>query len=470
MLYFNRVLFYSILFFFSLGMQAQKQWTLEECVRYAQDNNLGIKQSKLQEDNSQLDIDQAIHSRYPNLNGNLNSGINFGRTIDPTTNDFLTQSFLSNNIGINTGVILYDGNRINNTIKQSKINNQAASENTKNEAYELAIQVSSLFLNIVFAEENVRLIQLQKDLAQEQFDNLQKLIKAGVRPQNDKFELEALVAQRNQQLINAINNVSLSKLRLAQSMQLKDQTIEITYDDNVGITTDPDLLDYNLLLEKAVEANPLLRVSSLNLASRKIDEKLAKSTFYPTISVGGNIGSTSSNRALEFTGLESDIIEQTVYIDNNPVQIGFEQNTPIFSDKSYVNQFRDNISYGLGLGVNIPIYNNKRNKVSVEKAKIGIANQEIIHEQLFQQLELNLQQALLEAKNAKATYEASLIAVKAQEAAFENAEKKYKAGSINSFEYVNFNNQWQQAKNNTLIAKYDYLFKIKTIDFYIGKF
>ncbi len=448
----------------------QKTWTLQECILHAQEKNIFIEQAQLQEKSSDIDLQQAKKSRLPNLSGDVSAGLNFGRTIDPTSNEFITKSFLSNNFGLSSGVLLYNGNRISNTIKQSELQRKSASLSTKDQSYNLALQVASLFLNVLFSEENEKLAALQINSATEQLENLRKLIAAGATPRNDQLELEALLAQRNQDALLAANNTAMAKLQLAQLMQLDDLSIQIDPSANIDALLDPNQIDFNEYLQQLIANDPNTEIAQIQLASSALNEEIIASSYYPTLSLGGNIRTAYSNQARDIDGFDTDFVDQTVIINGAPVTVGFPNLTPVLIDIPYGNQITDNISYGLGLGLAIPIYSNYQVKGNVEKAKLNTKNQALMYEQHIRDLTLTAQQSLLEAKYAKEKYETSQLVEEAQKASYDNAVKKHQIGALNSLELVSANIQWQQSSFNTLLAKYDYIFKVKVLDYYLGNY
>ncbi len=461
--------FIFLLFLANVGI-SQKVWSLQECILHAQKNNLFIAQAELQEAASEIDLQQAKKARLPNLGADVNAGLNFGRTIDPTSNEFITKSFLSNNFGLSSGVMIYNGNRINNTIKQSELSRKSAQLTTKDQSYNLALQVASLYLNVLFAQENEKLAALQINSAQEQLKNLQKLIEAGARPKNDQLEIEALLAQRNQDALLAANNTALAKLQLAQMMQLDELSIEISGDENIDLLIDPNNLDFDDYLKQLIANDPNTEIAKIQMESAVLNEEIIASGYYPSLSFGANLRTAYSNQAMDIDGFETSFVDQTVMLNGAPVTVGFPQFDPVLIDVPYANQIGDNVSYGLGLGLNIPIYSNYQVKGNVEKAKINAQNQALIYEQHIRDLTLTAQQSILEAKYAKEKYETSQKTETAQKAAYDNAVKKHEIGALNSLELVNANIQWQQSSFNTLLAKYDYIFKVKVLDYYLGNY
>jgi len=246
------------LFAFHFDGRAQEVWTLEKCVNYALENNLGIKQSQLVFEQSLLSQELSRNARYPTLNGSSNLVNQFGRTIDPVSNTFSRDVILSQTLGLNASAIIYNGGRINNSIKQSKLDAMAARQDLLQNKNDIALTVATSYINTLFAKERTENAKQQLALTAIQIENTKKLIQAGALPANDILELEAQEALNQQTIIQQENAANLALLNLKLLLQLPaDQEFEIV---------DPDLelkqwainhllrlvnTDYNLLsLEK----------------------------------------------------------------------------------------------------------------------------------------------------------------------------------------------------------------------------
>lgn len=422
---------------------AQDVWNLERCINHALEHNLDIQQADLAVAQADINATQAKHARYPSLNGSTGLNLNFGRTVDPTNNDFITARFLSNNISLSSGVTLYNAGQISNSIKQSNVNKQSAEKNRVQRERDISLTVASAYLNTLFAEENLANSNNQLTLVQEQYKQLESLVRAGARAENELLDLEAQLATAEQNIITQENAIAISLLNLKQLLML-DPNYDLILDrpNEVEIVTDADLITFDEIYKAALMHQAGIQAAELDVESAKIGEKIAQSAFYPSLTLGGQIGTTYSNQAKRF---------------------------PTGEPISYGNQLDENLSYGFGLGLQVPIYNNYRAKAGVERAKLNVLNSSIQVERQKNLLKTNVQQALADAQAAAKRYTAAQKSQRAQQRAFENAQKRFDLGSINSFDMVNARNLYDNAQTNLLIAKYDYLFKAKVIDFYMGR-
>ncbi len=466
-------------FTYLISSNAQETWTLERCVRHAIDNNLNIQQSSLSVENAKLDLSDSKQSRNPNLNGSTSAFWNFGRTVDPTTNEFINTNFFSNNFGLNSNAILWNGSRIKNTIKQSKVDIEAAEQDLEQQKQNTSLVVATNFLNILFAKERIDISERQLLLNQQQLNQLDKRIQAGVSPVSEKLNLEAQISQSEQALVASKNTLEIAYLNLKQSLQLSpSSTMEIEVPDNIDVDTDPDMISFDEAFELAKSNRPDLIATELRRQSADIAIDIAKSGYYPTLSVAGSIGTTYSNQGRTIAGFGTETIESVVNLSstspalpfqNVPVTISSENLFPIVEKQAYTDQLDQNTSYGFGFSLNVPIYNRGIVDNNVARAKLGASSNSIQHELLLNNLKITVQQSIADARGAKKQLEASTKTVEAQKLALENTSKRLEIGAANSFEWETQKTNLENAEINALIDKYNYLFSIKTLEFYLGK-
>jgi len=463
-----------------ISAEAQESWSLERCVKHAVDNNLTIQQANISVENAKISLSDSKQSRNPNLNGNASAFWNFGRTVDPTTNEFINTNFFSNNFGLNSNAILWNGSRIKNSIKQSKVDIEAAEQDLEQEKQNTSLVVATNFLNILFAKENIDISERQLLLNQQQLNQLNKRIKAGASPVSEKLNLEAQIAQSEQALVASKNTLEIAYLNLKQSLQLDPSSmIEIEVPDNIEVDTDPDMISFDEAFELAKSNRPDLIATELRRQSADIGIDIAKSGYYPTLSIAGSLGTTYSNQGRTITGFRSETLESVVNLSSQspplmfsdvPVTISSVNDMiPIVEKQAYTDQLDQNTSYGFGFSLNVPIYNRGAVNNNVARAKLGATSNSITHELLMNNLKITVQQSIADARGAKKQLEASTKTVEAQKLALENTAKRLEIGAANSFEWETQKTNLENAEINALIDKYNYLFSIKTLEFYLGK-
>lgn len=466
----KKAIILSLLFVLSINSEAQELWSLERCILHALEHNLNIQQAENNITLAEINQTQNRHQRYPSLNANTGLSSNFGRSIDPITNDFISTNFLSNNVGISTGITVFNGFRIANSIKQSDIDLSSAELNLEQNKRDIALQVANTYLNVLFAEENLSIAKSQLENDEQQLIQIQKLIASGMRPANESLTIEAQVALDNQNIITAENNITIALLGLKQLLRLDpDVVMQVQAPENIDVLLDPDALTFEEVYASALKSQPSVQASLKNIESSKLGEEIAEASRYPSVTFGGNVNSNYSNQGRTLDGFNTTDVDQNIVINGIPATITTTQQIPNFVDNPYFGQIEENLFYGFGLNVNVPIYNNYSTRANIERAKLNTINTVTQNELLKDQLKTTIQQALADARASKRKLSASEKSLNAQQASFDNAKKSYELGSINNFEFVGQQNALAQSKVNFLISKYEYVFAAKIIDFYMGK-
>ncbi len=462
------------LFVFLLVTQStlfgQKIWTLEACVNRALENSFQVEGSRIALQNTEVDLRQANHGRYPNLSGSTNVGWNFGRTIDPTRNEFVTETFFNNGFSLNSNAILYNGGRITNSIKQSDANNKAALKDLDQSKRDISLSVSSIYLNILFAKENLQNATQQLSQTKDQLTLLNKQIAVGNRPENDRMEIEATIAQNEQTLVEAQNNLNIQLLNLKQALRINiSESIDIASPPAIKIDTDPEIVTFDELYTSALRNQSSVHAEEMRVKSAFLGEKIAAAELIPSLFAGGSLRTNYSNKGFtpRVTGVTYN--PNTVLINNQEVSVGFPSPVVELDRIPYFDQFTDNLSYGVGVSMNIPIYSNLANRSNVQRAKLNTSRAELAYEQVKETLKITVGQAHADAKAAKARFLATEKTKNAQNNLYNNAIKRFENGSTNVFELSRLKTLSDAAATNHLIAKYDYLFRTKVLDFYLGK-
>ncbi len=454
---------------------SQEIWSLEKCIRYAQDNSLTVQQAELSVKQAELTERGNKMSRLPDLNANTTGSLSFGRTIDFTTNTFTSDNRTANSGSINSSVILFNGNRIRNSIKQSAIDISAAKADSEDIARTSALNVAAAYLSILLSEEQLTNAEKSREQTQSQLDQTARLIEAGTRPESDRVDLLAQLARNEQTIVTQQNTVDQNYLNLKQLMELApDYDLKVEKPSVViPVQAQPELLTLTELYNQAVSSQPQIRAGELRVRSAELDVDIAKSGFLPSVNLSGSLSSSYSNKAKDFeiTNQRIENADQDVLINSIPATVTFFEPAfdEVVTNTPYFNQLDNNFGQDVRVSVNIPIFSNDRNKIAVERAKLNILSTDINNRQIKQQLKTDIQRALADARAAKKQYEAAQKSVDALNLAFGNAQKRYDLGAINTFEFTTSKNQLDQAEVDLIVSKYDYVFRMKIIDFYLGK-
>ncbi len=461
-----------LLLFWGAGLSAQEIWSLEKCIDHAQKNSLVIQQSELAISRNQISLKQAKSDRYPNLNGSLGFFEQFGRTIDPTTNSFANKKIGSSQMAISSGVILFNAGRINNTIAQAKLNLEAARQDAQNTSNDLSLNVALIYLQILFAEDQVENAKSKLSIAQAQLKRTQALIQAGSLAENEALQFDAQVATGEQSLITAQNTLDNAYLQLKQLLRLEnDVDIQIERPDISTGDLNPELLTTEAIYQQALGNQPNIKAGEIRLKSSELGQKIARSQLYPSISLSGSLSTNYStlSRKLDTENSKIASFPQAVKINGAPATLEVPQLVPSFIDNPFKDQFNENFGQSVGVRLSIPIYQNGRTSAAIQRAQLGILQTKLANEQAKQSLRSNIQKAIADAKAAKRQYTAAQKAAKATQAVYENTQQKYAIGAASSFELTTAKNNADTAKTQLTGSKYDLIFKLKIIDYYQGR-
>lgn len=427
--------------------QDDNKWSLDRCISYAIENNIQIKQSALQMQSSKLDKSQSLAQMFPNLNASTGFNTNFGRNIDPGTNQFVNEQVNSNNFRVGSNVTLFNGLRLLNTFKQSQLDLLAAEYNLQGLGNDISMSIATAFMQVMFSEELLFVAQEQVEVANEQLSRAQKLVDAGSLPEGALFDVEAQFSTNELQVINAENALSTAILSLKQMLNLPaSEPFSI---ERPGMDIPLEGLDtktIGTIYDHALNNWPQIKSRETNLESARKSEQIAFATYTPTLSANASVSTFYSS---SFQDLDLVTFERT------PIPYG--------------SQLDRNLSESIGVSLSIPIFNGLSSRTSVKKAKLGRINAELQLQDQKNQLYSSVQQAYNDAQAAKRQFDASDKSVKATERAFEYAEQRYEVGMMNSLEFNTASNNLARSKSELLRSKFDYIFKMKVLDFYQGK-
>lgn len=471
--------FITLLFsLFVLSMSAQEIWSLQQCVKYAQQNNISVKQAQATIQSNELTLKQNQYNRLPSLNGSANYGYNFGLSVNPLTNTLTNISSGFNNLGLSASVTVFAGNQVNNNIKQSKMLLQAAQLDAADTENTLALNVATAYLNILLGEEQLENARKQLELSQAQLEQIDRLIKAGSRPENERYDILSQIARNEQTIIEAENTIALNYLNLKQLMNLDPNTdIRIERPEITAPTSsDPDQFVLNQVFATALTTQPQIRANDLRMQGAEVGVDIAKSGYYPSISLFGNLDTRFSTQGIQavedangnivtFTQRVSD----DVFINGEPSVLGQDVTRPITEDAPYFDQLNNNFGQNFGINMRVPIFNNFQTKIGVQRARLNMITTEVQNEQARQQLKTNIQQAIANARAAKRSFDAAQRAVDASQIAFDNAQRRFELGAINTFDFTTARNNLDQAQIGLIQAKYQYFFNTKVVEFYLGQ-
>ncbi len=462
--------FVVLVLFFPLSALAQDAmpWSLEDCVNHARENNLRIQQQKLGVDVARENLRQSQAERLPNLNTGASHSFNYGRTLDPITNEFVTERVQTNNFSLSSGMILFSGFQVRNSIAKDRYDLQASEFDVAAMENDISLAVASAYLQILFSKEMVEVAASQLDITRQQVERTRKLVDAGTLARGSLLTIQALEASEELQLVNAENQLRIAYLDLMQLLDLReDLAFEVVVPDIDIIPS--ETVEYSPLqiYDTAAQIQPDIRSADIRVASAEKSYEIARGGRSPRLSVSGSMGTGYSEARLEI----AEVIEA------DPQQIGQTASgeavfAPSFNYETQVIPFRDqieeNLNRSIGLFLQIPIFNNFQVRSNISRSRISLENARLQRQIVRDQLYKTIEQSHQDAHAALQRYKASEKNVQALEEAFRYTEQRFNVGMVNTLEYNDAKNRLTIAQSELLQAKYEYVFRVQILDFYIG--
>ncbi|MEX2593176.1 MAG: TolC family protein [Anditalea sp.] len=413
--------------------------SLEEAVEIGVENNLTLKRSQLNQIGTEAGLLEAKGQRLPSFSASASARYNWGRSINPVTNLFETRRIGNINVSANSNVTIFAGRQITHSIHQAGVDVEIGKLNVATTKNDIILNIINLFVNVVFANEQVGIAESQLQTSSDQLQRTIRLVEVGSLPLSERLDMEAQKATSELEVINASNNLRLAKLNLSQELL-------IPYSEEFDVSV-PDLnaedyplpnVDVKEIFAVALETMPQVRAAELSVISAEYGIKIAKGSFYPTLGLGGN--------------LFSNYIDQSAF-----------GNTEGFNT-----QMNNNLSQALGLNLNIPVFSNFRNKANLQRARVQRNLNEVQELEVKNQLRQNIETSYTNAYAARQAFLSSLSRVTSLEEAFRMAQQRFEVGAINSVDFQVAQNNLFNAQADLLNSKYEYIFRVKVLDFYLG--
>jgi outer membrane protein len=379
-------------------------------------------------------------SALPSLNGGANNIWNYGKTVDRYTNQFATTDIRSNNFSVSTNVTLFNGLEKLNTFKQNQIDLMASKYDLDVIKDNISLSVAGYYLDILFNYEILEVARTQLAITAEQVDRMKKMVEAGSAAKGDLLNIEAQSAAEELTVIEAENRLAISLLSLQQLIDLpvsKDFAVERP---NLKMIQPPGgIITSDYIYEQALNTRPEIKSSEMKLQSAQKGVSIARSGVSPYLSFGGTWATGYSGADMDTSGV-----------------IPFDE------------QIRNNENKSIGFQLNVPIFNGWQVRNAISQAKIQQDIAEINLEAQKRDLRKTIEQSWADAAAALKKYKSSTDKVKAQDESFNYTTQKFDVGMLTSFDYNNNKKELTRAQSELLQAKYDYIFKITILDFYMG--
>lgn len=416
----------------SLLASAQKPWTLQQCVDTALANNRNVKQQALTKKTKEIAYDQARKDLLPNLTGSASQNWNFGRSLT-VNNTYQSTNSVQASFGLSTGVTLFDGLKMKYNINAAKADMHASEADLEKIKQDITTNVAAEFLQILLNKELLQIATDQLELTKTKIEQRKALVASGKMAEGEMYDLVAQQSKEELSQLQAKNTLNLSLLDLAQFLELDHfENLDIVAPENLS-ESDLHFLSADEVLKSALTHRAEIKGAEFRLESSKYTVLIAKSAYYPTLSFGVNYGTNYYNVA---------------HVDN----------------KSFGQQFNDNMSTSLGFNLQIPIFNKFATRNNVRTAQLGVQSSVIAVNNAKLELKKSIQQAYYNALGAKSRWDAANKSEIASREAYRFANQKYEAGRATLYELYQAKSNLTQVLGEQAQAKYEYFFRIKLLE------
>jgi len=462
----------------SISLSAQEKWDLQRCVLHAMTNNISVKQADVQSRMAALRIKLNEAGRYPSLNMNTNAGYNFGRSINPATNQFEDQAIFFNQFSLQSNVNLFNWFSQRYAIEASQLEKKAADATIDRARNDVALNVAVAYLQALLAHGQVEVNVVQIGQTTSQLSNVRKLVNAGSLPELNAAELEAQLARDSANYIGALATYQQNLIQLKALLNLD---MAVPFDiEKPDVSTIPveslGELQPALVYQQALKNLPLQRANQLRYQAAVKNVQVARSSMYPTLSAFAQIASRYSS---SFPDQERIRVTPTSKFDT----LGMVEITPgnirpavrpafdvFMPNANYTRQlFNIFPSQAIGLNLSIPIFNNRQLRTNWENAKLNAESLKLQADQDNLSLQQDIYRAYNDATNALQRYRAAQKAVEAAEKTFNFAQKRYQVGLLQTIELLTNQNNLYRSRLDALTAQYEYVFRMKLLEFYKGE-
>lgn len=448
-----------------------KVWGIEECVNYALENNIQIKQTALQVEANKSSQQNAKWDVAPSFNLNSNYGWNFGLNIDPVTNEISQSQRQTASLNLQGNWLIFGGLRKYHSISKSNLDYLASLYDLEDMKNDVSLNVAASYLQILLNKEILAVAKEQERVSQLQVDRTKKLVEAGASPKGDQLQLESQLARDHQNVVSSENALAISKLQLANLLQLANpndfeiQNPDLDIPEAALVARDPESI-----FATAMDLQPSIKGAETRVESSQKNESMTKSGAYPTLSLVGQVGTSYSDQILESGG--STTVLEPIPFYSSPGVVDFQAiprtvPLPPYTKKSFGSQVGDNLNEYVGLSLNVPLFNGLSVHSNKQIAEINTKQSQLQLEMEKNNLKQVIYQAHADAKASYNSYLAAEVTVESSEESFKYSKERFEVGALNQFDFENAKNSLAIAKSEMLRSKYDYIFKIKVLEFYL---
>ena len=444
------VLFLPVIIFLAVNLKlaAQELWSLEDCINYAFEHNLQIKQSYLDVEASQDDLLQKKLNFLPSLNASASHNTGWGRSVDMATYRYTNKTTRQMYFSVNSDITLFNGLQQVNDVRRQQFDFLAKKYSSDKIKNDISLNIAAAYLQILFNIELTNNARRQVEITKEQIDRTRKQVEAGVLAKGSLLEIEAQDANEEVNLVTAKNRLTLSYLDLMQLLDLKADSAFDIEKPNLEITAKPELLPVSSIYHTALGIMPEIKSAEYSLKSAERSLAIARGQRSPRLSLTGTYGNNYS-----------DQIKKSL----DPTSPDFDVTKPFWD------QLADNRNITMAFRLTIPVFNGFQVSNYIRKSKIYQESANLTLELEKNRLRKNIEQAYTDAVAAYKTYEARKRSVASYREAFKYAREKFDVGMVSATDYNVAKIQLNNAESDLAASKYDYIFKTKILDFYLGR-
>jgi outer membrane protein len=457
------------------------KWDLRRCVEYALANNLSVQQSSVQASLADVDLQQSRWQQYPNADFSHNTGLQWGRSIDPTTNQFTGNQLLFQGFNLNAGITVFNWHRIRNNIIASRYAANAAYTDVEKTKNDVSLNVATYYLQVLLARQQVEIAEVQMHQTLTQLNVARKKVDAGAVPELDALTLEGQYATDSSAYITALATADQNLLQLKQVLNVDaGQTFDITTPPADQIPVEPLLqLQPETVFQIAMHNQPAQKANALRIQSLEASMKSARAAMYPTVSIGGSLGTRFSSPDKNVTQFFNGFEKTQAFVtdaggnqyDVYTPSIGVTQTKKSFGERwdGWGGQINNFFSQSLGLSISVPIISGGQARFNYARSKLNLKNLEVTKALADQTLKNDIYKAYYSASAALEKFNAAKTSVTITQKAYDFAQKRYELGLLNTFDLIISNNNLNRAKLDMAAAQFDYVFKMKVLEFYKGQ-
>ncbi len=427
-----------LLIFSRLDGKAQdKTWKLEECINYALSKNIQVQKAGLSNDKNQLYSDQALANRLPSLNASVRQNFNWYKGFDSSTGQYgSANGSSSSSYSLNSNVALFNGQKLNNKIKQAKLEQQAGQFYSETVKESVGLNILNAYLQVLYAYENVSNAEKQIEATTGQMALAKERLDLGVISRSDYLQIKSELASEKSTLADAQSQLSIYKVTLMQLMELPlDTNFRISAPNLDSLLFQGNQPNAQEIYNLAIDIKPQIKNAELNVESAGLNVKIIKADVMPSLSMDAGLSSSYSS---------------------------------LTTGTGYSGQLKNKINPALGLSLTIPVFQKKQVKTNVEIATIAVSEAELDEINTKNELRKNIEQACVDVVAAQIKYAASLEENKSTRESYEVSTEKFKQGLLNSVDYLFEKINLITSESKLLQSKFNQIFSYKVLDFYKG--